>query len=199
MLQFYYDFMCRFVSRSDFIYCYMDTDSGYMAISQSCLADVIKPNMRSEFEQGLKGYCHDIDVVEAPLTHWFPRTCCQKHADFDKRTPLLFKLEYEGDEMISLCSKTYVVSGDNGHVKFSCKGVNSSSVTAPLPMYINVLQNQATYEPVNRGFRVKDNMILTYEQTRNALSYFYCKRRVLEDGIHTAPLDIELCPETNSV
>ncbi|WAR05869.1 hypothetical protein MAR_021238 [Mya arenaria] len=25
-------------------------------------------------------------------------------------------------------------------------------------------------------------------------SYFYCKRKVLDDGIHTVPLDINLCP-----
>jgi hypothetical protein len=32
------------------------------------------------------------------------------NAKFDKRTPGLFKLEYEGDEMIGLCSKSYVVA-----------------------------------------------------------------------------------------
>ncbi|KAJ8300697.1 hypothetical protein KUTeg_022216 [Tegillarca granosa] len=41
--------------------------------------------------------------------HWFPRRCCAKHAKFDKRTPGLFKLEYRGDEIIGLCSKTYIV------------------------------------------------------------------------------------------
>ena len=33
MLEFYYDFMMKFVDRSDFEYLAMDTDSAYMAVS----------------------------------------------------------------------------------------------------------------------------------------------------------------------
>ena len=33
-----------------------------------------------------------------------------------------------------------------------------------------------------------------YHQKRSGFSYFYCKRRVLNDGRSTVPLDIELCP-----
>ena len=107
MLEFYYDFMDVYVNRSDFEYCEMDTDSAYMAISGSCLDEVIKPDMRNKYERGLKGFCTD-DQIEADANfHWFPRTCCSKHAKFDKRTPGLFKLEYQGDELIGLCSKTY--------------------------------------------------------------------------------------------
>jgi hypothetical protein len=29
---------------------------------------------------------------------------------------------------------------------------------------------------------------------KNGFSYFYCKRRVLDDGVCTVPLDLELCP-----
>jgi hypothetical protein len=61
------------------------------------------------YTNGLEGYCRD-EIVEADAAlHWFPRTCCTKHAKFDKRTPRLLKLEYEGDVMIGLCSKTYLV------------------------------------------------------------------------------------------
>ncbi|KAK3107900.1 hypothetical protein FSP39_024735 [Pinctada imbricata] len=31
------------------------------------------------------------------IYHWFPRKCCTKHAQRDKRTPGLFKVEFEGD------------------------------------------------------------------------------------------------------
>ena len=109
MLEFYYDFMDVYVDRSDFEYCEMDTDSAYMAISGSCLDEVIKPDMRNKYERGLKGFCTD-DQIEAETNfHWFPRTCCSKHAKFDKRTPGLFKLEYQGNELIGLCSKIYIV------------------------------------------------------------------------------------------
>ena len=52
----------------------------------------------------------------------------------DKRTPGLFKVEWEGDGIIiiiiiiiiSLCSKTYYCFED-GKDKFSCKGVNKKN------------------------------------------------------------------------
>ena len=109
-LEFYFDFMDVYVDRSDFEYCEMDTDSAYMAISGSSLEEVIKPEIREQYEQGLNGFCiDDIDIDANAIHHWFPRTCCSKHAKYDKRTPGLFKLEYQGDEMIGLCSKTYIV------------------------------------------------------------------------------------------
>jgi len=42
MLQFYYNFMDRYIDREDFEYIQMDTDSAYMAISADTLDDVIK-------------------------------------------------------------------------------------------------------------------------------------------------------------
>ena len=46
MLQFYYDFMDRYVDREDFEYIQMDTDSAYMAISAETLDVIIKKDMR---------------------------------------------------------------------------------------------------------------------------------------------------------
>ena len=109
MLEFYYDFMDVFVDRADFEYCEMDTDSAYMAISGSNLEDIIKPEMRTKYLQGLKGFCADINIEADAQHHWFPRTCCKEHAQYDKRTPGLFKLENQGNKMIGLCSKTYIV------------------------------------------------------------------------------------------
>ena len=39
------------------------------------------------------------------------------------------------------------------------------------------------------GFRVHEQGIVTYEQNKLGLSAYYDKRYVLEDGIHTRPLD----------
>ncbi len=109
MLEFYYDFLDLYVDRRDFEYCEMDTDSAYMAISGPNLEDIVKPDMREKYRRGLEGFCTDEKVEADDNYHWFPRTCCSKHAKYDKRTPGLFKLEYQGDEMIGLCSKTYIV------------------------------------------------------------------------------------------
>lgn len=41
---------------------------------------------------------------------------------------------------------------------------------------------------------MRDNNIFSYNQVRNGITYFYCKRKVLEDGIHTKTLDITMTP-----
>ena len=51
-----------------------------------------------------------------------PRTDTPEHKAYDKRTPGLFKVEWEGKSIIGLCSKTYYCFGAKD--KFSCKGVN---------------------------------------------------------------------------
>ena len=51
MLKFYYDCIDKYVDRSDFQYIEMDTDSAYMAITGNSLEDLIKPEMREEFEK----------------------------------------------------------------------------------------------------------------------------------------------------
>ena len=50
MLEFYYVFLDRYVDRRDFELIQMDTDSNYMAISGDKLEDIIRPEMRAEFE-----------------------------------------------------------------------------------------------------------------------------------------------------
>ena len=39
-------------------------------------------------------------------------------------------------------------------------------------------------------FSVQNHAIYTYEQSEKGLSYFYTKRKLHSDGIHTDPLDI---------
>ena len=65
--------------------------------------------MIETYMNGMTGHCRDISE-QTDIKRWFPRTCCKTHAGLDKREPGLFKIEYEGDEMIGLCSKTYIVS-----------------------------------------------------------------------------------------
>ena len=79
MLEFYYDFLDKFVDRRDFELIQMDTDSNYMAISGAKLEDVVKPGMRAQLE-----------VEKKQWLAW------------DKWSP---ELECEGPRKIALCSK----------------------------------------------------------------------------------------------
>ena len=98
MLQFYHDFLDKYLHRSDYEYCEMDTDSAYIAISGEHVEDLVKPEMMYGFE---------IDK-----SNWFPRTDTVEHAKYYKRTPGLFKVEWEGNGIINLGSKTYYCFGD---------------------------------------------------------------------------------------
>ena len=92
MLQFY-DFFDKYLDRSDYKYCEMDTDSAYIAISGERVEDLVKSHVKVEFND--------------EKCNWFPRTDTVEHAKYDTRTPGLFKVEWERNGKISLCSKTY--------------------------------------------------------------------------------------------
>jgi hypothetical protein len=51
MLQFYYDFIDKYIDRSDFELCQMDTDSNYIAFSEDSIEKLIKPQMREGYER----------------------------------------------------------------------------------------------------------------------------------------------------
>lgn len=222
MLQFYYDFMVPHISRQDFQYCEMDTDSAYMSISGKTIEDVIRPDMMASYRQGIYGFCSDANIEADDQFHWFPRQCCEKHQMFDKRTPGL-----EGDEMISLCSKTYIVKKTITRdprrqllaekllrktnklkekrtkkihpqdvpcqVKFSCKGISKRFVDSPFYTFKQVLKTKQNGKGMNKEFRARNNALYTYQQER--FGFFYCKRQVQANGVDTKVLDIELCPE----
>ena len=50
MLEFYYDSLERYFNRRDFELIQMDMDSNYMAISAQSLKDIVRPELKAEFE-----------------------------------------------------------------------------------------------------------------------------------------------------
>ena len=51
MLQFYYDFLDKYLDRSDYQTCKMDTDSAYIAIAGDSVESLMKLELRPQFEQ----------------------------------------------------------------------------------------------------------------------------------------------------
>ena len=107
---------------------------------------------------------------------------------FDKRTPGLFKVEWAGNGFIGLCSKTYYCFGSTD--KYSSKGLSKRQNNLDEHMYKEVLTSKISGTGTNRGFRVHNSHIYTYQQTRAGLSYFYPKRKVAADGVTTTALDL---------
>ena len=198
MLQFYYDFIDRYVERSLYQYCEMDTDSAYIALAGDSIDDLVAPEHREHYfrnrSQWLPAECcddHEEEYVYARIAgrSWTAKeSCCIARKAFDKRTPGLFKIEWCGDGFIGLCSKTYYCFGASD--KCTTKGLNKRQNTIDKDAFLSVLTNRRSGSGVNRGFRVRDSSVMTYIQERAALSYFYPKRKVLADGLSTAPLDL---------
>ena len=170
MLQFYYDCVDKYINRSDFQYITMDTDSAYMALSDD-FEKLIKPELREQYEKD--------------KYNWFPRP----NNGYDKRVPGLFKIEFEGEGMVALCSKSYYVWGEDKD-KVSCKGLKKCTNSEVLNknMYLKCLVDAECINGVNRGFRFIEKSLITYEQQKVGLSPVYAKGVVMNDGIHVRPL-----------
>ena len=190
MLQFRYDCLENYCDVKDFEYLEMDTDSAYISLAGKQLEDIVKPERKQSLHYEMMEQCHDFNYSSED--GFFPRECCKEHKAYDKRTPGLFKVKAQGKAMIALCSKTYILQKHDDKVKFSCKGLNKSVLKEPFLSHQEVLKTGETKSSTNQGFRTRDNAIFTCQQSKGGLSYFYCKREVMGDGIHTKPLSIPL-------
>ncbi|MCU7845747.1 MAG: DNA polymerase [Candidatus Thiodiazotropha sp. (ex Monitilora ramsayi)] len=169
MLEFYHDFLDKYIDRRDYELIQMDTDSNYMAISAERLEEVVRPELRHEFE-----------AEKAQWLVW---------DKWSARTPGLFKLEYEGGRMIALCSKCYYADGKEP--KCSAKGMSKLQNRINWDRFKAALKGSID-RAENRGFRMIDGVIATYEQQKLGLSAYYDKRYVLADGRHTEPIEYKL-------
>ena len=114
--------------------------------------------------------------------------CCKARKAYDKRTSSLFKVECSGDGFVGLCSKTYYCFGATD--KYSTKGLSKRHNAIDKDAFLEVLANRWSGSGKNRWFRVRHSTVLTYVQERAALTYFYAKRVVHENGLSTCPVDV---------
>ena len=189
MLEFYYDVIHTFVDTKDFELIEMDTDSMYMALSASSIESVIKSELQESFFKNkgkwfVSDVCnehkHEKSIKQLP--------CCAAAEKYSTRTPGLFKVEWTGNGMIALNSKTYYGFGTKN--KISCKGLNKQQNDLTKEKYLHVLTKKESVGGKNIGFISKCGKTYTYSTFKNALTYFYGKRKVQNDGRSTKPLEL---------
>ena len=171
-----------------------DINSLYLALSEENLEDFILPEKRNGWKAIRSRDCTESFTANATCK-FFPRTCCSAQKKHDKREPGLFKEEFRCYEMLCLCSKTYCCYDlKSNKYKFSSKGLNKRTLEdcgyGAMSKYQKVLEEAVNVTSTKRRFRTLKPSVATYEQTKKGLSYFYTKRLVEEDGIHTKPLDL---------
>lgn len=169
MLEFYYNFLDYYLDRRDFELIQMDTDSMYFALAHDTLDEAMQPELRDHFEAEKKTW--------SAWDKW------------SGREPGLFRLEKEGTRAIALCSKCYLVENEaSGQAKMSSKGVNKKQNELRWERYESASEGRKDMA-TNRGFRMHNGAMYTYEQRKLGLSAYYDKRWVLPDGIHTEPIE----------
>ena len=84
MLELYYKFFTRFCDVNKFEKLEMDTDALYLALAEKELENCIRPEMRAEWQKLRSNACVDSFTADA-VGNFFPRTCCVKHKQHDKR------------------------------------------------------------------------------------------------------------------
>ena len=169
MLEFYHDFLDRYFDRRDFELIQMDTDSNYMAISAEKLEDIVKPELQTEFE--------------AKKQEWLAWD------KWSSQTPGLFKLECEGSRMIALCSKCYSSMNLRAKKISSARKGCQRNRTRSRGSISGQLWTAARTWQRTLAFHMNNGRMVTYEQQKLGLSAYYDKRWVLEDGIHTEPIE----------
>ena len=169
MLQFYYEFLDFYFDRRDFELIQMDTDSMYFAFSREKLEDAVRPGYETQFEEDKK--------LWLAWDKW------------SNREPGLFKLEKQATFGIALCSKCfYMEDRATGQAKVSSKVVNKRQNEMRAERFERALEGSRDMA-TNRGFRMHNGAMYTYEQRKLGLSAYYDKRWVLEDGIYTEPIE----------
>ena len=153
----------------------MDTDSLYLGLSSKTLDKVVQPELRTEFDEDRRNWL--------AWDKW------------SNRTSGLFKLEFEGKRVITLCPKFYYVEADS-NVKYSSKVMSHKHNTLSWGRYKAAVDG-CVDKAENRGFRMRDGVTTTYKQQKLGLSPYYDKRRVLPDGIHIKPIEYSLILNTS--
>ena len=94
--------------------------------------------------------------------------------------------------MIAVCSKCYFVDEPEGEKKkFRTKALSKKQKEITWQCFKAALESSKDMA-TNRGFRMRDEQMVTYEQKKLGLSAYYDKRWVLPDGIHTEPIEFHI-------
>ena len=87
MLEFYYDFIDKYLDRKNFQYIEMDTDSAYIALAGQNLEDLVKPELKKKFFEEWNNWLpaeacatHQKEFVDTKMAgnEWQPKSCCVK-------------------------------------------------------------------------------------------------------------------------
>ena len=168
MIESYYNFFPNFCDFSSFKEMEMDRDSVYLALAHNLLDDCRKAELNETLniiQRSQRRYCSN-DFSANLTSNFFPRTCCERHIKHKKRYPALLKEEFQGPEVICLCSETYWCFDNSTYeIEFGCNALNKRTLegtgAGTLEKYRLVLDEKTNDKSTNRGFRTIQNSVCT--------------------------------------
>ena len=98
----FWEFLNKYLDNELYQLLQTDTDSLYIAFARETIDDCVKPELREEWNRVKWNFFATNDKTEVD----FEGTTITRE-QFDKRTPGLFKEEFEGDAMYCLNSKVH--------------------------------------------------------------------------------------------
>ena len=184
LLRFIYTFLYSYVNPRNVSLIYTDTDSIYVSLCYDSLAEAVRSDKKAEFNNYVFNKCGQHQPLH-DIRFFLPRECCKACAIHDVHTPFIFKVEYSGDLMISIASKTYLARC-NDKYKISAKGVSIRELqrNKPEAIFRGVITKKQPYYAINRGFKILADGVVTYSQKKLAFSYLYLKRGIFPSPHH---------------
>ncbi len=113
------------------------------AFSEDSIEKLIRPEMKEVYENDKYNFL----LSESEELHPTVQVDGIKinNAQYDKRTPGLFKEEETTDKMICVCSKMYCCSDlDEKKIKLSCKGIQKDGNNVKLSKFSQCIINKHT-------------------------------------------------------
>ena len=192
MLDFFYNFVDKYISRDDYQLMYTDTDSLWLAFSEKNpfgMPEELKPTPEEAIYEKNPGLCKS--GMEDEFEKDKPTFMVMDK--WSTRMPGPMKLEFECDTMVALAAKSYfAIKSDANKEKSGCKGIQKSNKLS-IETYEKALRGEKTDEAENKGFRYAvggdSNTfgLQQYVQTKKGVNGTYNKRHLMEDGVHTYP------------
>ena len=100
-----------------------------------------------------------------------------------------FKLEFQEEAILSLCSKSYICVSTFGN-KLAHKGVSAAQNPVRFENFKKVLNGATRIAATNKAIQVWNKPTTAYEQTNIGLASIYVKRKVCSDGLATTSLEL---------
>ena len=127
----------------------METNSLYFTVGAELIDEIIKSEMHSAYYRECylwlpSEHCDDCigDYVATKVAKlpWSLNPCCADQLKFDKRTSGLFKLEFQVNKILPLCSKLYICVGTK-----ECELAHKGSTQNQIACILNITKSACRF------------------------------------------------------